>query len=515
MRALLPAFVLALALAFALAPASAQEHGHANENGASMVLFDGPTDGRAVVGAYTHFGFALLDKDAKPVPHQNAEFNVLQDGEVVFSTTDTHEYDGLFSLDLRFTRTGPYEVIAQSGEMELGTFRGEVVEPVNETEATIALTATPRGPASRIVDFEISILDPAGAIIPHTDAIVELRATGDDSLFGRLRLHIHDEPIRFSQALGPDTEYVAQVVGYKAFATGRSSDVRAIVAQFPVSVGPVGDVVPPAPELAPPAVLEQVGATASADGITLRAMYDPSNQVSVLQLARIAAIVVDDANHTAKQHVDFAMTLAGPRGTVFETASSHEYDGMFEFLFRPDVPGSYEGTIEATYDATELVVPIRLLVVPPTIPLLGGTGPITLGVEGVDDVVAGVEQNLTFSAMGPDGPAKHSEVDVTISHEDEPPLYQFKLHTHESGLTNAVVLFPHEGDWKIRIDGLPTIPEPAVYAPALVEFAVAPAVPVSEVSAATGDGAQNAVPNAWLFVTLAAGAIALLMRRRP
>ncbi|HVM44786.1 MAG TPA: hypothetical protein VM582_02530, partial [Candidatus Thermoplasmatota archaeon] len=145
--------------------------------------------------------------------------------------------------------------------------------------------------------------------------------------------------------------------------------------------------------------------------------------------------------------------------------------------------------------------------------VLGGTGPIRLGVEGIDDVVAGRETNLTFRAVGPTGPAKHSEVDVTIFHDGEPPLYQFKLHTHASGLTNAIVVFPHEGDWKIRIDGLPTVPEPSYYVPALIELTVAPAsgIPGALVD---GEGAPRAeVPAAWALLALAGAALAAMRRR--
>jgi hypothetical protein len=189
---------------------------------------------------------------------------------------------------------------------------------------------------------------------------------------------------------------------------------------------------------------------------------------------------------------------------------------MFEYLFRPDAPGSYDGTMIARYDETELSVPIHLLVVPPAIPLLGGTGLITLSAEGIDDITAGVPQNITFSAMGPAGPAMHSEVDVTVFHDDEPPLYQFKLHTHDSGITNAMLLFPHDGDWQIRIDGLPTVPEPSVYPATLLQFTVAPGLPMDTPSdGVLGAVKDNAVPGAFATLgVLSFAAVALLLRRR-
>lgn len=525
MRALLVALLLTLPLA-----AAQEEHAHGGGNGAAMVLRDGPPDGRAVVGGYTHFGFALLDKDAAPLPHQNAQLVVTQGDDVLFSSTDTHEYDGLFSLDLRFTRPGPYQVTAMSGDMEMGVFQGEAVLPVNESVAGVQLTQ--RGNA-----FELSIVDANGALLEHTDAVVELRTVAGDALHSRTRLHIHDAPIAFSQALTPG-EFVAQVVAYKAFATGRGADVRAVFAELPVTApaAPEGLGAPPLPTPAPPMPLEPRGAAASADGLTLRTMYDPNNQVGIGQLARVVGVVTQDANHTTLQHVDFDVALSGPAGPVFSTQSAHEYDGVFEYVLRPAVPGVYKGTITATYGETVLETPVELLAVPPAVPLLGGTGAITLGLDGVEGIVAGTPANLTFSAMGASGPAMHSEVDVTIYHsaaasdasragasealakaagDAEPPLYQFKLHTHDSGLTNAVVTFPHDGPWKVRVDPLPTLPEASVYTSAVFDVDVAKGIEET-LPSVEGSKLPAAPVPAWgtALALVALAGVAALARRR-
>lgn len=508
---------VAIALLLLAPLAIAQEHAHANEKGAAVVLYDGPASGRAVVGAYTHFGFALLDKDAAPSVHNNAEFVVTQNGRVLFSTTDTHEYDGLFSFDIRFTEPGAYQVTALSGEMTMGIFEGEVIMPVNATVATVDLIATPQGPASRVVDFELSITDSTGAILKHTDAIVEFRNARDDALFSRAHLHIHEDPILFSQGFGAGTEYVAEVIAYLAFATGRGKDVPAVVASFPVSVGPVSAPAAPAPALAPPAVMEQVGAKFSADGLTLHLMYDPSQQVGLAQTARITGIVTRDENHTFVPHVDFALTLQGPRGLVYSTTSGHEYDGTFEFVFVPDAPGFYDGVMLATYDETTLSVPVHLAVIPPAVPILGGMGLVNVAIDGLEDIVAGQEANLTFSAMGADGPAKHSEVDVAIFREGEAPLYQFKLHTHASGLTNAIVVLPEAGDWQIRVDALPTVPEASIYGPARFAFSVAPGAGLpGAIAGAIDPGDASKVPGAWFVLSvMALAAVGAMRRRRP
>ena len=509
MRALLLALCAVL-----LAPAAlAQEHGHAGDAGMAFVLRDGPPDGRAVTGSLTHFGFALLDKDGAPVVHQNAEFNVLQGDTVVFSTTDTHEYDGLFSFDVRFTRPGPYLVTAASGDMMLGTFEGIVVEPANATEARIVFDAVPAGPASRNVVFTVDIVDATGARIPHSDAIVEFRDAMDTgSLVTRTHLHIHEDPIVFEQSFG-GIDHVAQVIAYNAYPDGASPDFTAVVGEFPFSVGPVAAPALPVVDPAPPALLEQRGASASGDGVTLYAMYDPNNQVGAGQLARISGIVVSDATRAAVQHVDLAFTLSGPRGLVFSSASLHEYDGVFEYAFMPDAPGVYDGEL-VLKESAELRVPVRLYVVPQVVPLGGPPGVATLSVDGLADAKAGEPVNLTFAAMSNGMPAAHSEVDVTIFRDGEAPLYLFKLHTHDSGLTNALVTFPEEGDWKMRLDGVPTVPEPVVYPATLVEFAVGPAGAPAAVREEEGGERAAEVPSAWVVVTLAALAAGAFARRR-
>lgn len=484
------------------------------DKGMAVVLHDAPEGGRAVVGAYTHFGFSLLDKDGAPVAHQNAQFVLIQEGRVLFSTTDTHEYDGLFSFDVRFTKPGRYQVMAMSGEMMMGVFEGVAVAPVGPTMASVDFAALLPTPGARIVEATLAILGPDGALLPHTDAIVEFRDVAEGTLVARTHLHVHDAPITFSQALGPGTDFEAQVIAYQAFGRGDSEDVPAVLARFPVSIGPVALSPPAAPQLAPPTLLEQRGATASADGLTLHAMYDPNNQVGFLQPARIAGVVVDGADAMPKAHVDFALTLSGPRGLVFSSASGHEYDGVFEYQFLPDAPGVYAGTLTATYDTTELSVPVQIEVVPPVVAAVGGTGPIAFQVEGLDAAVAGEEVNLTFLATGPAGPAAHSEVDVTIFHDEEVPLYQFKLHTHDSGRTNAIVVLPHEGEWSLRVDGLPTVPEPSRYPSTVIAFAVAPGAAV-ESAGATPVGAEGGATIPGVGLALAILGVALLAMLRP
>lgn len=484
----------------------------------AMVLHDGPADGRAVVGDFTHFGFALLDAKGVLVEHQDATFVVTQNGVILFSSDSTHEYDGLFGLDLTFTRPGPYEIVAISGDMEMGSFRGEVVEPVDATVARIELEAAPSGPAGNAVSGVLRIVDGAGAIIPHTDAIVEVRTQAERRLVSRVHLHIHEDPIVFTQALGLPGDYVVRVVGYLAYPTGRGPDVPAVVAEFPVSAGPLALPAVPAPQAAP-APLAPRGATVSAGGHTLQGMYDPQPLVGVGNLFRLAALVTEDANATPKAHVDFELEVRGPRGVVFASKSLHEYDGMFEYAYAPDAPGVYDATLTAIVGDERLTVPFQVQVVPPAAPL--DAGPKTVAVAGLDALVAGIPAELAFSIAGPSGPLGHSEVEVTVSRAGEAPLYQFKLHAHGDGISRAVLLFPEEGEWLVAVDPVPLMPQSSpVFGPAgpgapiVFGATVAPGLASTATEGAGEEFEPAAVPGFALGALLAALLGVAVVRRR-
>lgn len=510
-----------LLLLVALPLVAAQGHQHAAGGKAvAAVLYDGPPSGRAVVGGFTHFGFALLDEEGRPAAHRDAAFRVEQEGVVLFETPDAHEYDGLFGFDVTFTRPGPYRVVATSEGLETGVFEGTVVPRADETEAAILFEQAPAaGPGDNAIEGVLSIVGPDGAILPHTDAIVEFRHKGTQRLAARTHLHVHEEPMRFTQGFDAPGEYDLRVVGYRAFPNGRSPDVHAVVADFGVTAGALALPAAPAAPAAAPGVLEPIGASAEKDGVALHATYDPQNQVGVGQVARIAALVTNATGPLA--HVDFSFTLRGPRGLVFHSESLHEYDGVFEYVFVPGAPGAYDGVVEARLDEGTLLVPVHVQVVPPAVPLMGA-GVATVTVEGLDGAAAGAPVDLTFRVAGPSGPVEHSEVDVTIYHDGEAPVHQFKLHTHGSGEMRASVLFPHAGHWKVQVDPLPTLPQAVVFqgpagrdAPIVFEAEIRPGVPLGEVDRASGDGAARTVP-AWGLAGLAGSAFAALalLRRR-
>lgn len=510
--------LVALLLAAAWAPvALAQDHAHGTGDGAVLVLRDGPEDGRVVVGSLTHFGFALLSPDGVPLVHRNANFTLVQAGRVLFATEDTHEYDGLFGLDVQFTRPGPFAIVAMSEEMAMGTWTGEAVLP--ETPVTTTILFEPAAPAlgSSAFGGALSVVDEAGVLVPHTDLLVEVRRAGDERLVARSHLHVHDEAASFTQS-APAGDYVLSVVGYEAFPRAGGSDVRPSVASFPVTVGPLPGLPAPAPPRVPGA-LQQAQGSATAGAFTLHGMVDPQNQVGVGQAVRFAGILVD-ANGSAVPHVDFTFRLDGPQGRVFDSESLHEYDGVHEYVLVPDAPGQYDATLTAHTDAGDVTVAYQVHVVPPAAPI-SGAGVGTVSVTGLDDVSAGDAREVTFLISGPQGPVQHSEVDVTLYHDDEAPVYQFKLHTHASGETRATLIVPHAGDWTLRVDPIPTVPQAVVFQgpagpDAPITFAFAATAPLNDAPDATPEATPDAktVPAAGWTLLLAGIAVALA-RQKP
>ncbi|GEM_PF-4482024 len=523
-------FQLALAAVLALVPlASAQHEGMMGGEGMAMVLHDGPDNGRAVVGAVTHLGFALLDAKGMPVVHQNAEFLVTLDNETVFHTNDTHEYDGLFSLDLVFPFPGHYKVMAMSGKMGMGLFEGDAVQAANETVAKAVVKAAPTMDNGNSADVVLDIVGPDGKTIPHTDALLEWRSKATGALVSRLHAHIHEEPIKLTQAFDAPGDYALHVTAYKAFGTGKSTDVRAVVADASFTAGPLALPAAPDPMGLPQSqddVMSPAGATASSGGLTLHGMYDPQNQVGMGDPIRLSGLV-EGNDSMPMPHVDFAFELHGPRGTVFQSKSLHEYDGHFEYLYVPSAPGAYDGTLTANDGSAHVTVPFHVQVLPPVTPLSltgspgAGTAQGTVSVQGLDKIVAGQPANLTFSVMGPGGAIEHSEVDVTIGAKGQPALYNFKLHTHESGLTHATVLLPDAGDYTVQVDAAPTDAEPVVFQgpdgpgqPIVFHAKVAPGQVVSAAAIGGSAGEKRAPEPALALVALGVAGAALLLRRR-
>lgn len=515
--------LIGILLISALPLAVAQHEGMMGGDGMALVLHDGPDDGRAVVGDLTHFGFALLDAKGNPTVHQNAGFLVVQNGETIFATQDTHEYDGMFSLDITFTKPGPYSVTAMSGKMAMGNFTGIALLPVNATVAK-AVMKTTTDPVTNALGATLDIVGPDGKTIPHTDAIIEIRSKAG-LLASRWHAHIHEAPIQFSESFGVPGDYVAHVEAYRAFPSAKSPDVQAVVADFPFTVGVAAAPVAPILPMAPPPALDPNGEVATAGGYTLHGMYDPQNQVGVGQTLRLSAVIeAKDAMEmlSPKPHVNFEFVVNGPRGEVFSSKSLHEYDGMFEWLYVPQFPGVYDAVLTAVLDNEKISVPYHVQVVPPVVPALGGTGPTMVTVDGLDKAQAGMPTLLTFHVDNPQSPAGHTEVDVTVFHKGEAPAFQFKLHGHDNATTQVQLTFPHGGDWLLAVDPLPTVPAPVVFAgpdgpgaPIVFKAKVLPGIDSPIKATSMTDVAPSKVPApAFGLVAVGVVGIALLLRRR-
>lgn len=517
MRAV-PLFAFVLLLLVPLGAAQTHDHG-AGGMAMAVVLHDGPNGGRAVVGGLTHFGFVLIGKEGRPTEHLDASFEVVQSNVTLFQSNATHEYDGMFSFDVTFLQPGPYRVVARSEGMEEGVFEGVAVEPVYETAASVVLDLATT-PAAAAVSGTLSIVDGTGALIPHTDAIVEVRGAPGDRLVARWHAHIHEEPIAFAFAPGAPGDYRMDVVAYRAFPSGNGTDVRAVVAQQPFTVGAAALPAPPALPMGAPDPLSPVGASAEGDGYALHGMVDPQAQVGVGNPFRLSALATGP-DGLPRAHVDFALAVRGPAGEVFRSANLHEYDGVFEWLFTPTLPGLYDATLSAELGNGTLSIPYQVQVLPPAAPL--GGGPNTVTVQGLDAIQAGVPQEVVFSIMGASGPLEHSEMDVTLMRPGGAPLQQFKLHTHDTGTFAATVTFPEAGDWVVRVDPFPLLPQAVVIqgpdgpgAPIVFPVTVGSALgaDADSVTAAQKETGDAKVPMPGPLAVLSIALVVVALRRR-
>lgn len=509
--------ILILVALLATGPAAAQSHDHDAASGpVAFVLHDGPANGRAVVGGFTHFGFALLDEDGAPVVHRDAEFSIVQNGRTLLSTTSTHEYDGLFSFDVVFHEPGPYVVLARSDGFEERAFEGVAVAPADETVARIETDVAPAGEG--LVEVEVRIVDAAGALVPHSDAMLEVRDVAG-RLVARTHVHIHEDPIRFTQRVAGDGETL-QVTAFNAFPTGNRPDFRAVVASFPLEAEGVAALppqdMPPAPDAPDARPLDPTGAQVGDEKYRLFTMYDPQAIVGLGSPIRLSALL-GDANGTPVQHVDFTFTVRGPLGPVFQSESLHEYDGVFEWTGVPDAPGTYSGTIRASYGAAEHETTFSFDVLPPVLPL--NPGPNSVRVGGLDGVTALTPADVTFRVASDAGlPADHTEIDVTVYREGEPALYQFKLHGHD-GTSGAQLAFPEPGIWLVRVEPFTLLPQAALLEPVLLEVQVGEPLPGITPAAVDGEAVEDALrnvpaPGAALVLALAGGAALVRSRRR-
>ncbi|MCA1820052.1 MAG: hypothetical protein LC620_08420, partial [Halobacteriales archaeon] len=248
---LLPLVVLSLTLA--ALPVAAQEHNHMG-TATAIIAHDTPPGGRTYVGDVT--SFAVVDDenhDLAPDVHQNNHIRVSLNGAVLWeaSAAAGHDYDGVNTFSIAFPAPGAYEValVADDGSIQ-AHYNGTVEAPHDPVAATIALDAPASVPALQPATFTVQV-NAAGALLDHSDAIVEVRQ-GDDLLF-RTHAHTHTEPMRLDYAFPRPGTYTVRATGYLAYATGKGAEFVPVTAERTVEVGaPQATALAPAPAVPAP-----------------------------------------------------------------------------------------------------------------------------------------------------------------------------------------------------------------------------------------------------------------------
>ncbi|HEV8359816.1 MAG TPA: hypothetical protein VGR28_05095 [Candidatus Thermoplasmatota archaeon] len=524
----------ALAALVAAAPlAGAQQHSHAGE-AMVVVAHDGPPDGRAVVGNVAHFAAIILDAQGMPAFHHNLEVRVELNGLVLFATTPDsgHDYDGVFEFDVVFPVPGAYTITATSdGDVQAtGTFAGYVVPMDAPLPATLQLDLPASIAAGQPFDLTYQIVDGQGQLLPHTDALVEVREAAAGHVLYRVHTHTHEEAQQLTLTLPLPGPYVARVLGYTAFPTARAPQFPAFVTEqaFEVAPGlPDLGVAPVAP--VPPGAMNQVDEGEAGGEYVLLTTYDPFTVVGPFSQTRLSALVLNATTMDAVQHVNFEATLTDALGRVLlHSASLHEYDGVLEILVGDAPVGQYHLAVEASRGNWTGTASAHYTVAPPVEAM--SAGPQIVEASGLDEPASGAPTDIDLFIHDLAGmPFSHGEVDLQVvpSQQGAAPILATKLHTHDDGHFPFTLTFPAAGDYDLIATpfALEARPTPVFYggslgAPAVFHFTVAggAALPVGQpLQATSADDAAppRATPGAELgWVALGTLAAALLARRR-
>jgi hypothetical protein len=524
----------ALVLALSLVPAaSAQEHDHMMADSGIVIAHDVPPDGRVYVGDLAHFEVVDLGKDLVPDFHQQNHARVTLDGAVLYETTPDsgHDYDGTHGFDVVFPATGRYAVEALDDMgMALARFEGTVVAPA-AGPSDLVLEVPDAAQAGQPQTFTFRTLDGDGQIVPHSDALFEVRQ-GSTVLF-RTKTHTHEEDQSLQYAFPAPGTYTVRVTDYLSYPSGKEAlDFAPKTVEATVTVSPSPPALPGAPAMPDPMQGMNDVAMGQTQGgnYTLVGTFDPYTLVGPNTMTRLSALVLDPATKQLVQHVDFEATLLGPTGqTLFASDTLHEYDGILEVATVQPLPGTYRLVVDASRGGWSGHVELSYTVLPPVepvavdVPPQPGVGPILFDVSGLDGAKAGAPLGIGLFGHTLTGqPFPHSEVDVQVLNATGVPVLATKLHTHSDGRFAFTAGLP-EGDYTLALSPFPLGPTatPVFYgsevgsAPA-VSFTVGPG-PGFEPSAPAGTGAAAAkgAPGLPPLAMLAGvAAVALALRRR-
>jgi hypothetical protein len=454
--------------ALALVPAAAaQGHEHMMADSGIVVAHDVPPDGRVYVGDVAHFAVVDLGKDLVPDFHQQNHVRVTLNGGVLYETTPDsgHDYDGIHGFDVTFPATGAYSVEALDDMgMALARFNGTVVAPLSGP-SKLELEAPETATAGEAVPFTFRTVDGAGKLVPHSDALFEVRQ-GTQLVF-RTKTHTHTEDQTLKYAFPAAGDYTVRVTNYLSYPSGKEAlDFAPQTAEAQVTVSPALPAagVPVAPD--PMEGMNDVAMGETQGGnYTLVGTFDPYTVVGPYTQARLSALVLDPATKQLVQHVDFAATLTGPTGQVLFTSDTlHEYDGIFELASVQPIPGAYVLSVDATRGEWTGHADLKYTVAPPVqpvavdVPPQPGAGPVLFDVSGLDGAQAGSPLSIELFGHTLAGqPFPHSEVDVQVLDAAGVPVLATKLHTHSDGKFALSAGLP-EGTYTLRLSPFPLDP---------------------------------------------------------
>lgn len=531
-------------LAVPTAPAS-----HAvEESSGFVVLHDVPDSGYTYVGNPVQFAAIKVNPDGSPTTHQDVPIRVTQNGIVLYETSSTagHDYDGLNPFTIAFPSSGPYTVTALDGAShehgqslsaardaaldhghETNVFEGFVYPADHTTNATVEVQRTSEAAALGLTSFEVQVLDDDGQIIPHSDALIEIRRASDGWLLFRTHLHTHDEPMSFAYGFETPGEYEVSATGYMAFPTKTGERFAATTQSIPVSVQAPQGVPEPDPSTIP--LPEAMGQNST----QLYSSIDPYASNTPASRTTISGLVWDPEASGFVPHVNFvALVRHQVTGHVaFYSDSLHEYDGNFDFTIQRTVPGPYEAVLVAERGDWIKRTTVEFLVaevLPPEL-LPSGGGAVIVDAPQILSATSGRPTSVTFTAMTQAGtPAMHSEIDFQLLRTTGgPPILQNKIHTHGSGTFDVDITFPDAGSYVLVLDPLVIHGDPTVQfywqdvgGALQVPLTVAegetfpttlpelddPALPAPEDAAS--------LPGAGAWFALLAGSVAVALRRR-
>lgn len=512
-------------LALLASPLAAANHTHGGANAEIVITHDVPDAGTTYVGNVNHFGYILFDKDGKPAFHHNARFEVEQNGVLLYATDSAHDYDGVNGIAVRFPVPGPYTVRAivpkDTGEAR-AEFSGTVAAggaPI----ARIALDAPASAMAGEPVGIALSVVDELGEPIPHADTIVEIRHVEDDAPVLRLHTHQHKDGQELSYSFERSGDYTIRVLAYVAFPEGSPLFAPVAVEQA-ISVSP--GVAPPVAPTVPMAQERNAVTTGeAAPPFVIYATYDPYTTVGPFGPLRASVVVLDPETRMPAPHINFQARLVDPLGrVVFESASLHEYDGVFEILTTNRIAGPYLLSVDAMQGDWKGHVDASFVVTPPAEAI--AAGPQVIDVAGTDGLAAGVPARIEFFAHDLAGaPFMHSEIDARILAAEGIPVTWGKLHTHADGKFAFDVTLPEEGEYMLAFDAfsLEASPTPIYYGPNMgprlltLSVGEGPGLPVPEPLVGAGAEVEEQARTPGVegaIVALSLAGVALMVGRR-